>query len=488
MRIDRTLVLGKRLCVAIALAGATAAQAATFTIINADPLGVGFNDATPATPVGGNAGTTLGEQRQIVFQKVAEIWGSRLQSDVAIRVLASFSPLFCTATTAVLGSAGPYNVFINVPNAPKQGTWYPAALANKLAGIELEPNPDARVSADISARFNGDLGKPGCFDGNTFYLGLDNNEAPNQIDLLVTALHEFGHGLGFLSFADETTGRLFPYEDDPALNAPSVWEHFMLDLKQRKLWTGMSNEERLTSAITPRNLVWTGERVTNRAPRVLDRGVPELFLTGQGLNRFVLFGPALFGPQIDRGTLLAGALAPVKDQSDGRGLACEPLDAANAAVVRGKVAVIDRGTCAFVDKARNAQNAGAKGALFIDNAPGSPPDEVGAEPDDTITIPSGRVTQADGAAIKSAVAAGQPPFNVPYAVLFLNQAKLAGADYGNRLFLYTPDPVRPGSSVSHYDRSAKRNLLMEPNISDDLTSSVNAPQDLTFELLRDIGW
>ena len=337
MRIDRTLAWGKRLSVVLALAfaGATVAQAATFSIVNADPPGVGFNDATPATPVGGNAGTTLGEQRQIVFQKVAEVWGNRLNSDVAIRVLASFSPLFCTATNAVLGSAGPYNVFIDVPNAPKQGTWYPAALANKLAGIELEANPDPFVSSDISARFNGNLGNPGCFDGFSFYLGLDNNEGPNQIDLLVTALHEFGHGLGFLSFADETTGRLFPYEDDPAKNAPSVWEHYMLDLKQRKLWTGMSNEERLTSAITPRNLVWTGERVTSRAPRVLDRGVPELFLTGQGLNRFVLFGPALFGPPIDRSTLLAGALALVKDQSDGRGLACAPLDAANAAAVRG---------------------------------------------------------------------------------------------------------------------------------------------------------
>ncbi len=487
MRTDRFSSAVRGLCAVVALAGAAAAQAATFNIINVDPVGVGFNDATPATPVGGNAGTTLGEQRQIVFQKVAEVWGNQLKSDVAIRVLASFSPLFCSATGAVLGAAGPYNVFLDVPNA-KPGTWYPAALANKLAGIELETNPDPFVSADISARFNGDLGKPGCLDGFTFYLGLDNNEGPNQVDLLVTALHEFGHGLGFLSFADETTGRLYPYEDDPALNAPSVWEHYMFDQKQRKLWTGMTNEERSTSAITPRNLVWTGERVTSRAPRVLDRGVPELFLTGPGLNRFVFFGPALFGPPIDRRTLLAAPLVPVNDQPDGRGLACAPLDAANAAAVRGKVAVIDRGTCAFVDKARNAQNAGAKGALFIDNVPDSPPDEVGAEPDNTITIPSGRVTQADGAAIKSAVAAGRPPFNVPYAVLFLNQARLAGADYGNRVFLYTPDPVRPGSSVSHYDRSAKRNLLMEPNISDDLTSSVNAPQDLTFELLRDIGW
>jgi hypothetical protein len=488
MRTDRTLCLAKRVGAALALACATVAQAATFNIINVDPPGVGFNDATPATPVGGNTGTTLGEQRQIVFLKVAEIWGEKLKSDVPIRVLASFSPLRCTSTTAVLGSAGPKNVFINVPNAEKQGTWYPAALANKLAGTELETNPDPRVSADISARFNGNLGKPGCLDGSSFYLGLDNKEAPTEIDLLATALHEFGHGLGFLSLADEETGRLFPQEDDPAKNAPSIWEHYLLDLKLRKLWVDMTDEERLTSAITPRNLVWTGLNVTRDAPGVLERGVPELFLTGQGLNKFVFFGPAVFGPPIDNKTLLAAPMVPVVDQADGKGLACTPLDATNTAAVRGKVAIIDRGSCAFVDKARNAQNAGATAALFVDNVPGSPPDEVGAEPDDTITIASGRVTQADGAAIKSAVAAGQPPFNVAYAVLFSNPLKLNGADYRNRLFMYTPDPVRPGSSVSHYDRSAKRNLLMEPNISDDLTSSVKAPQDLTFELLHDIGW
>jgi hypothetical protein len=479
--------LGKRVCVALALACAAVAQAATFNIINADPPGVGFNDATPATPVGGNTGTTLGEQRQIVFLKVAETWGNRLKSDVAIRVLASFSPLRCTSTGAVLGSAGPYNVFIDVPNAEKQGTWYPAALANKLAGTELETNPDPFVSSDISARFNGDLGKPGCLDGFTFYLGLDNKEGPDQVDLLVTALHEFGHGLGFLSFADETTGRLYPYEDDPAKNAPSIWEHSMLDLKQRKLWVDMNNDERLASAITPRNLVWTGRNVTRDAPRVLDRGVPELYVTGQGLNRFLMIGEAQFGPIIDKRMLLAQPMVAVVDQADGKGLACTPLDATNAAAVRGKVAVIDRGSCPFVDKVKNAQDAGAKAVIIADNAPGTPPQPFGA-PDDSITIPSLRVTQEDGAAIKAAIAAQRPPFNVAYAVMFLNQLRLAGADYANRLFLYTPNPVQPGSSVSHYDTSARRNLLMEPAINDDLVTAVSAPQDLTLELLRDIGW
>ena len=51
-----------------------------------------------------------------------------------------------------------------------------------------------------------------------------------------------------------------------------------------------------------------------------------------------------------------------------------------------------------------------------------------------------------------------------------------------------PFPVVGGSSGSHYDTIASRNLLMEPAINPDLTHSVKAPEDLTLELLRDTGW
>lgn len=33
-----------------------------------------------------------------------------------------------------------------------------------------------------------------------------------------------------------------------------------------------------------------------------------------------------------------------------------------------------------------------------------------------------------------------------------------------------------------------RNQLMEPNVSNDLTSSLIPPEDMTFLLLKDIGW
>src|SRR5688572_17072896 len=90
----------------LACASFAGAQAATITIVNQNAPGIGFNDPTPVTPVGGNPGTTLGQQRLIAFQHAADIWGATLTSNVPIRVGASFVPLPCTDASAVLGSAG----------------------------------------------------------------------------------------------------------------------------------------------------------------------------------------------------------------------------------------------------------------------------------------------------------------------------------------------------------------------------------------------
>src|ERR1700693_2346171 len=82
-------------------------HAATLTVLNNDGPGEGFNDPTPKAPGGGNPGTTLGAQRLIAFQHAADIWGGLLSSSVTIRVGATFDALSCSASSAVLGSAGP---------------------------------------------------------------------------------------------------------------------------------------------------------------------------------------------------------------------------------------------------------------------------------------------------------------------------------------------------------------------------------------------
>jgi hypothetical protein len=469
----------KLLAAALALAcGAvgTAQAAATIVINNLNAPGVGFNDATPAAPVGGNTGTTLGQQRLIAFTHAANIWGATLTSAVPIVINAQFTPLACTATGAVLGSAGATQVFADFPGAPKAGTLYSYALANKLYGSEISDAPGAQ----INARFNSELGKPNCLAGSAFYFGLDGNEG-NNIDFVATLLHEMGHGLGFQTFTDGASGAQFA-------GYPSVWDHNLLDNTTNKLWINMTNAERAASSLKPAGLSWTGARVTAAVPSVLSP-TPQLRIVGAGATSpagdLFAVGLADFGPKLDKSPV-TGQIAKVALQADSPGSACTPFNEANTAAVRRNIALVSRGTCGFAVKVKNAQNAGAIGVIVADNAPGPVAGMGGADP--TITIPALRVTQADGALIAASLTKPNGNTNGTVGKFELSKTSVAGADAQRRITMFTPDPYQPGSSVSHYNTSAARNQLMEPAISADLTHSVTAPIDLTFELLKDIGW
>jgi hypothetical protein len=154
------------------------------------------------------------------------------------------------------------------------------------------------------------------------------------------------------------------------------------------------------------------------------------------------------------------------------------------------VAIISRGVCAFTQKVKNAQNAGAIGALLANNAAGIQPP---GGSDATITIPAVGISQADGDALKAAVAAAVPygprgKAGLVTASWSVDPARIAGADAAGRPLLYTPSVLASGSSVSHWDVTASPNLLMEPNINPDLGTVLVAPKDLTLPLLKDLGW
>jgi len=71
----------------------------------------------------------------------------------------------------------------------------------------------------------------------------------------------------------------------------------------------------------------------------------------------------------------------------------------------GKIVVIDRGGCSFKTKTKNAQDAGAAGVIIANNAVGPAPGLADdASITTPITIPTLSVSQADGTAIKAAIA------------------------------------------------------------------------------------
>ncbi|GJJ02034.1 serine protease [Duganella rhizosphaerae] len=449
-------------------------SAATITIVNGDPAGVGFNDPAPASPVGGNTGTTLGAQRLNAFQAAANTWGATLTSTVPIRILATWEALPCDGGGAVLGSAGALEVFRDFPGAPRANAWFSKAETNKLVGADVDP-----ATADIRARFNVNLGQPGCLTGSPFYLGLDSNHGA-QIDLVTVLEHEFGHGLGFQTYTDDGTGEQLD-------GVPSIWDYFLLDTSTGKLWKDMSDAERAASALKSGKLVWNGLIVNQAAQTVLQQGAPALtVLAPAGVAGVVQVGTASFGPPLANPGV-TGEVMPVVDTAPDRGLACDPLSPINALAVGGKIALIDRGSCTFVIKVKNAQDAGAIGVVIVDNVAGAPPPGLGGT-DPSIVIPAVRITLDDGKRLKAALATRSRKHSGVFANLGVNLALRAGADAAGRVLMYAPNPNQPGSSVSHYDTSAFPNQLMEPAINGDLTHDVAPPRDLSFPLLRDLGW
>jgi hypothetical protein len=248
---NKTLLVAGLLAAALA----TPASAAKMILNNVDVTGVGFNDPTPAAPVGGNAGTTVGEQRLVAYRKALELWGKVLKSDVTVVVQGSFARLDCER--GVLAQAGPNQIFINFANAPLANHWYSVALANALAGEDLapgglDPGPDAEPFADdIVANFNGDIGKADCLPGPGWYYGLDNKAPDGQVDFLDTFMHEVSHGLGFLNFANETTGATPD-------SLPDVFMANTLDLTNGLRWNGFSPEQIIASAVRTGKVVGGG--------------------------------------------------------------------------------------------------------------------------------------------------------------------------------------------------------------------------------------
>src|SRR5262249_21602360 len=152
---------------------------------------------------------------------------------------------------------------------------------------------------------------------------------------------------------------------------------------------------------------------------------------------------------------------------------CSPFT--NAADIAGNIALIERGTCGFAVKARNASAAGATGIIIYNqlaNVNAAPPQMADTPPNGSfVTAPTVSLNRADGRAI-----VGQLPGVT--AKLSVDSTIRAGADSNGNARLYAPFPVATGSNVSHYDTVASRNLLMEPAINPDLTHEVKAPDDL----------
>ena len=90
--------------------------------------------------------------------------------------------------------------------------------------------------------------------------------------------------------------------------------------------------------------------------------------------------------------------------ADGDLLGCAPGDVTGD--VDGQIAVVRRGDCQFGTKAFNAQMAGARACVIINNVPGAPVGMAGGDDGPNVTIPTVMISQGAGEDLASEIEAG----------------------------------------------------------------------------------
>ena len=153
-----------------------------------------------------------------VFEQAATTWANYLKSDVPIRIYVKWRPL----ATGILGSAGAYSSVRNFVGANKLNTWYPIALAEKMAHTNLNG-----TDSDIVATFNSDF--------PDWFIGTNGVPSNNQIDLYSVVLHEMGHGLGFIGQIQADVTSNSTSIATATYGYPGIFDQFIFDSKNKQL-------------------------------------------------------------------------------------------------------------------------------------------------------------------------------------------------------------------------------------------------------------
>ena len=171
---------------------------------------------------------------QPAIQAAIDVWAENFSSKVNINVNVTWGR---STNSGVLAAASSKSNF-TFPEAPDRTLYYASAMANALAGRDLDPkNPELEITITSNA---------------PWYYGLDGKCPKNLYDLQSVIIHEMGHGLGFISgsYYDEFTGAA-------RIDQPTPFDAYVQLPDGRRL-ADMPSPSLETGKSLTNSLVWSG--------------------------------------------------------------------------------------------------------------------------------------------------------------------------------------------------------------------------------------
>ena len=187
------------------------------------------------------------EEAKGAIEYAVALWESNISSDITINLHFSMENL----PSGVLGQGKPSAFLRNFRSAPLAGVYYPVALAEKIAGKEMNQSGDA----DIVCTFNNSM---------PWYFGTDGNTPVSKYDFVSAVLHEIGHGLGISGFFKNENG-ISKFNNSG--NAPSAYDYFIFNKNDQRIADNSvipCPSVELTSQLTSDALLVYGKDISNQ--------------------------------------------------------------------------------------------------------------------------------------------------------------------------------------------------------------------------------
>ena len=190
------------------------------------------------------------------FERAVSTWENTLDSPVNIRVEVTLENLGGNT----LGSMGPYGT-ANWGTQPVDNVWFAYAIADKFNGSDLDPS-NVDISGSMTCRD----------DWNTDDASSDGDGYTGEYDFESVAVHELGHGLGFVGGAtyDGATGNGGVRDDTH--NYPWVYTCFTGSANPHGRYLLNQNE-------FPEDSVPMGDVLTNKGG-ASNNGAPGVYFYG----------------------------------------------------------------------------------------------------------------------------------------------------------------------------------------------------------------